>query len=439
MSGNTIHKKIELKPKTQLFLIILCWAVYTFAYLGRYSYTSNSVPIQKYYGVGKDDFAIATTFFFFAYGAGQILNGLLCRRYNMKFMIFGSLVISAVINMAVFAGLPFSFIKYLWLLNGLSQSVLWASLIRVLSCYLDSKHMKTSVVFMSTTVSVGTFIIYGASALFALFDGFKYSFLLAAVLMSVVSVLWIVYFPRITQNARLENLAVQKTSDDDNASATVQENARETGVQRNSKLLSPFFWIITLFSIYAILTNYAKDGLTTWIPQILNEQYELSDSLSIILTIVLPMFGIFGALLALLFNKFIKNYSDLTGVFFALSALSVFGIVLLFKTDYWYLALLLFGLVNMFMHGANNVITNMLPLAMGKKYNAGLMAGLLNGACYVGSTLSQYLIALIAISGGWSAVMNVLLYSCVSVSVFSLILFFIRQVMGNKRKNTFTK
>ena len=433
MSDSITKNKIELKPKTQLLLIILCWAVYTIAYLGRYSYTSNSIPIQKFYGVGKDEFALATTFFFFAYGAGQILNGIFCRRYNMRFMIFGSLAVSAVINIAVFFGLPFRFIKYVWLVNGLCQSVLWASMIRILSCYLDVKHMKTAVLFMSTTVSVGTLVIYGASALFNLFGGFKYSFLLAACFMLAISCVWLIFFPQMTQRARLENVTAHMPSTAENDAARENMPVSEKP-KRNNVLLTQFLLIVTIFCVYAVIINYTKDGLTTWIPQILNDQYSLPDSLSIILTIVLPVFGVFGALLAVWFNKFIKDYSDLTGVFFVLASLSVFGIILLFKTDFWYLALMLFGLVNMFMHGANNVITSMMPLALGKKYNAGLLAGLLNGACYVGSTLSQYLIAMIAIAGGWSEVMNVLLYSCIGISVFSLILFFVRHAIGNRNR-----
>ena len=120
-------------------------------------------------------------------------------------------------------------------------------------------------------------------------------------------------------------------------------------------------------------------------------------------------------------------------LFFGLSALTVLGIILLFKTDLWYLVLLLFGLVSLFMNGANNIITNMYPLHVGKKYNSGMIAGLLNGACYMGSTLSQYLIAVIAIAGDWSAVINVFFYLCVGITAFSVIMLFARLLFSKKQ------
>lgn len=430
MEQQTADRKVELSNKTQFILIFLCWAVYTVAYIGRYSYTANGVPIMKYFSVNKDEFALATTFFFFAYGAGQILNGILCRKYPMKYIISGALLLSAVINGLVFFGLPFTFIKYIWLVNGICQSVFWASLLRILSCYLDEKHMNKAVIIMSTPVTLGTLLVYGMSSLFALFDGFKLAFLVAFIAMSSVGVLWFFLFPKVTQKARLENMPTVAPSSGENAS----ETAKSESAKRSSFVRSGMLYMLILFCVYAIVSNYVKDGLTTWVPQILSEQYHLDDSLSIILTLVLPILGLCGAIFAVFINKFVKNHSDLLGVFFGLSAVTVLGIQLIFKTDMWYLALLLFGLVSLFMNGANNIITNMFPLHVGKQYNSGMLAGLLNGACYVGSTLSQYLIALIAIAGDWTAVINVFFWLCIGITAFSAVMLLIRILFRRKVK-----
>ena len=409
---------IKLSNKKQIALIIICWAIYTVAYLGRYSYTSNGVPIKRFYEVSSDEFSLATTFFFFAYGAGQILNGLFCRKYNMRFMLFGALAVSSAINLSVYLGLPFYLIKYLWLVNGLCQAVFWPSLLRILSCYLDEKHMRTAVVMMSTTVSMGTFLSFGSSALFALFDGFRYSFLLAAVCMAVIAVLWVTIYGKLTENARLENEKNYET-----------EKPQE---YKGGSISKGLLYIFAVFGMYAVATNFIKDGLTTWVPHILSEQYGLNDSLSIIFTLVLPIFGIFGAVSAVSMNRTIKDHSALTGVFFVLSFACTFGIVLILKTEYWYIILVFFGAVNMFMHGTNNVITSMLPLSVGKKYNAGLVGGVLNGACYVGSTLSQYVIAAIATARDWNTVMDMLLYLCVFAVVVAVIVRILRYIIKQK-------
>jgi sugar phosphate permease len=61
------------------------------------------------------------------------------------------------------------------------------------------------------------------------------------------------------------------------------------------------------------------------------------------------------------------------------------------------------------------------------KLNSGLIAGVLNGFCYLGSTLSTYGLALIADKSGWTAVFWTLFWCCVAVAVASVIYFVIRK------------
>ena len=74
------------------------------------------------------------------------------------------------------------------------------------------------------------------------------------------------------------------------------------------------------------------------------------------------------------------------------------------------------------MHGVNNVITSIAPLKMRDKIEPGRIAGILNGFCYMGSTISAYGLGAIADhSGGWNAVFNLLLSACVVGIVVGLI------------------
>ena len=83
MNTQTKSKKIT---KTTL-LIMLCWLVYTCSYIGKLSYNANIVQIGPAFGVTKDECGMVSSFFFFAYGIGQVVNGFLCKRYNIKYVI----------------------------------------------------------------------------------------------------------------------------------------------------------------------------------------------------------------------------------------------------------------------------------------------------------------------------------------------------------------
>ena len=79
----TLKNKFKCSQNT---IIWLCWCVYTLAYLGRYSYNANINLIMRDFGTNHAEAGLVTTFFFFSYGIGQVVNGIMCKRYNKKFI-----------------------------------------------------------------------------------------------------------------------------------------------------------------------------------------------------------------------------------------------------------------------------------------------------------------------------------------------------------------
>ena len=178
------------KLKASTMFIWPCWFIYATSYLGKVNYSANINQIMDFYQVDHSSAGLASTFFFFAYAIGQVVNGLFCKKYNVKWMIFISLIISASVNLFVGISNSFMPIKYLWLLNGFSMSILWPSLIRTLSENIGKQYMPKVSVVMGTTVATGTFLIYALSALFVKID-FKLSFYLPATIFLLVALVWI--------------------------------------------------------------------------------------------------------------------------------------------------------------------------------------------------------------------------------------------------------
>ena len=61
------------------------------------------------------------------------------------------------------------------------------------------------------------------------------------------------------------------------------------------------------------------------------------------------------------------------------------------------------------------------------KINSGLIAGILNGFCYLGSTISSYGLGTIADNFGWTIVFWVLFGVCTLVCVIAVIYLFLRK------------
>ena len=395
-------------------LLLVCWLVYACSYIGKLGYSANIVNIEKDFGVTHAMAGMASTFFFFAYGAGQIINGIFCKKYHIRHLVFCVLLISAVCNLSVGLVRNFTIIRFLWLINGASLSVLWPCLIRLLSETLKSEYSPKVGVAMGTTVAAGTFAVYGLSALFVAIGCYRVIFFLASVILPTIAVVWTLCYDKLTKaciSEKSEESAVSETG----------EETRGGGKKAGGTIV---FSVIAL-GVFAVITNLVKDGLTTWVPAILKEQYGVPDSIGIILTLVMPLLALFGTSVAVALNKKVRDFVDLCGMAFAAIAVLTFCLMIAGGGSRGVVVTLacLAG-VSLLTSATNNVITSMAPLYLKKQFNAGLLAGIMNGLCYVGSTLSAYGLGAFADGSGWNAVfllLAALSAACVIVAVVNLI------------------
>lgn len=383
----------DKKSRRCVFLLLfLSWLAYTAANVGRMDYSASMVAIIEQTGSAKDAAGLVASFFFFAYGIGQFVNGFLCHKYNSRLVIFASLLLAATANIA----LPFcknvDVMKWLWLVNGVVQSVLWSSLVKLQSEYLSDKDIGKSVLLMSTTTAAGTFIAYGTSALFVALSGWQPTFYFAGGLLVVSAFAWFFGIGFVQKN--LPKFQVKKA---------------EMLVTEGGKSSKATIWVALVFVfIFAIANGFIKDGVTTWVPNLLKETYLLETYFSIILTLILPLISISGAYVAKLIHKKLPNDILLCGLFYLLSG-AVLGLILWLYTQSLAVTIIAFAFVACFMAAINNVVASSVPFRLRTVGRSGMYAGLINTFCYVGSTLSSYLLGAMAEGSGWNSVVLLLL------------------------------
>ena len=390
----------SLNNKKSNFLIFLCWAAYTAAYVARLNYNASMVEVLDQLNVTKEAAGTVSSFFFFAYGAGQLVNGLLSKKYNTRYSVAIALAASCVINLGMTFCNGIDSMKILWLFNGVFQSILWSSLIKTLSDNLADNKLSKAVMVMSTTVASGTFAAYGLSALFsALKMSWTSIFYVASAVVGAVAILWFVGMSTI-----------QKSKNKTETASTKKQN--------KLSLTPVFVFTVIVILISAVTNGFIKDGVTTWVPSILKEEFGVPASLSIIVTLLLPVLSIFGASLVKALHKKQKNENTLNGIFY-FAAMILTGLIILtlnFKSAP--LTLILFGGIACLMAAVNNVITSVVPLYSRDKIDSGLSAGLLNTFCYVGSTLATSLLGKIADTKGWNDVfICILLFTVAAFTV----------------------
>lgn len=403
-----METETKKENRRQTLLILLCWFAYFTSYFGRYSYNANIIPIEEAFGVTHAQSGLVVTFYFFSYGAGQILHSFLCKKYPFRYVVAGAMAIAAAVNLAIGFGLGFGAMKYAFILNGVSQAALWPSIMTILARNLDEKNLKRSAFALSTPVSLGTLSIYGISAICALSGGYKTPFVISGSIIAVGSVIWLLSYGKLADDAYYKPDSAPAQTENGGKSASALKSVLPT---------------LLILAVFCVAVNALKDGLQTWVPSIMKESFGLGDSLSLFLTLALPVFGMLGSLSGVFVHSLIPDFVVQVGLNFAVCAALLIAVMALIGTPLYVLVLVCFSLVTFFSHASNNVMTSLVPLTMRDKINSGTLAGLLNGCCYVGSTLSSYGLGAIADAKGWSGVSTALLIvALVSVAVAAVYL-----------------
>ena len=406
--------------KQQNLIITLAFFVYSMAYFGRYSFSSSINSIISEYKIDKAETGLVMTFFFVAYGIGQVVNGFLCKYYPKRYIFPIALWSSALVNLALFLGIKtgyigsyFYLVKYIWMINGIFQSLIWTSLIFTVGENIEQKNLAKSGVVLGCTVPVGTFVAYSVSSLMEHFGFYEISFVLAAAIMTAVGFAWLILF-KPYHRTDIEDCEVkdEKTSD-------------------KTKRKIPVAVMITLagLSVFAVSNNFIKDGLQTWIPTILKETYGFSNAASLILATSVYILGILGTFTAKRLNQRIKDFVVLSVMFFVAIAVCLMGIKL-FLSASAATVVTFFCIVMISGYAVNNIVTSLAPLFLREHLNPGIAAGLLDGFCYVGSALTTYVLGLVADRYDWGRVILLLLI----VAVFSAAIALLLKALQRKKK-----
>ena len=376
-------------------IIFICWLAYAMAYVGRLNFSASIVAIISDLGVTKAQAGLVSSCFFFAYGAGQLVNGVLSKHYNSKLMIALSLGISSMLNLAMAFCSDIAIMKYIWLENGMVQSVLWSTLIKTISELVSEEMMPRAILVMSTTSVAGTFFAYGFSALFVKLGNWRGMFAFATVVLLVTAGIWLALFGPSHKPTQVETA--------------------ESG--RRGKLGAVMAMTIAITCLCGIVNGFVKDGVNTWVTSVLYEEFGVSQSFSIMLTLLLPLVATFGAMLVKKIHSVIISHSMMNMLFFIASALLCGGILLSLKLHSIVMIMVCFIGVSCTMAMINNVITSVFPLDIRRLMNAGFAAGLLNTFCYVGSTTASYSLGALSQSRGWSPVFLLMLGVCAVAAV----------------------
>lgn len=249
-----------------------------------------------------------------------------------------------------------------------------------MSSFLTESEYAHGCVRVSWGSSVGTIFIYLISPVMIMLAGWKSVFVLCATGGISGLVLWLKMCPEMTMST-------------ENVKFTTDKKTKE-------KLISP---LVILIMIAIVFQGILRDGVTTWMPSYIAETYKLSNEISILTGVLLPLFGM-GCyqITSYLYAKKLKNPLTCSGAIFGAGAVSALLLSILSNANAVF-SVLLSSILSACMHGVNLLLICIVPPLLAKKGHESVMSGLLNSCTYAGSAISAYLIPLWAENAGWTS------------------------------------
>lgn len=390
-------EKLIAKKQVNLFALLLAFT-YMASYITRINFGAIISEMETATNISRSLLSLSLTGSFITYGTGQIISGIIGDRISPKKLISLGLIVTVIMNFLIPVCKSPYLMLVIWCINGFAQSFMWPPMVRIMSAFLTDTDYKNTTAKVSYGSSVGTMVIYLISPVLITLFNWKAVFLFSAFFGVLTIFIW---------NKFCMDIENEKTDEIPNKENEIKKE--------KSSVFSPLLIIIMLA---IVLQGCLRDGVTTWMPTYIADTYKLSNSISILTNIIMPIFSILCFKLATkLHIEFIKNPISCAAVFFGSG--TAFAVLLFVFTGSNALFSVLFSaLLTGCMHGVNLMLICMVPVYFSKSGKVSTVSGIVNSCTYIGSAISTYGIALISEKAGW----NTTLLVWIAIALFGTII-----------------
>ena len=367
-------------------LYLLSWLAYASAYIGRCNYSAVMGAITAENSLSLSAAGAVSTGYFICYAVGQIVFGLLSQSVSPYAMILIGLCGSGLCNLGA-GTFSTSFMGLLWGANGLFQAMIWPPIVRLFAESMPLERQKRTCVSINSTTPAGTLAAYALSAVLLQFADWHHVFFsCGGLLLGMAAVFWLGTAPLRRATAYSPQPKFQKQKGTGNGPAALL--AAGLGA-----MLLP-----------VLLHGGLKDGVTNWVPSMIQSNFGISPAFSAAVAMALPLVNLSGAYLSGWLNEHCThNELKTAGALFALASVCLLALPLAMRTSLL-LAVLLLAVTTASMLGVNTMFINVIPVKAGRHGGASMLSGTLNAVTYLGAAAATWGIGAAAEGCGWNAV-----------------------------------
>lgn len=262
-------------------IYILFYLSYSSIYIARVNLTMANPSLVASGTLDTVQIGTLGTAFAAVFALGRLFNGILSDKASPWIMISGGLALCAVGNIFVGFLPPYICILLLWSVNAYAQSMLWGSMISVMSRLYDESTAKKRTAFLSSSVAVGNIISILFCTWLIVNYGVKYAFIVPGAITLILGT----------------------------AVLLVTRDIKPSGGDK--KHLSPLELIkkreMQIISIPAFIHGVMKENISLWMTVYVIDTYGIDLESSAYYLLLIPAFGFAGRTVHQFFYKVFKE------------------------------------------------------------------------------------------------------------------------------------
>lgn len=357
-------------------IFTVCYLAYLFIYVARLNLSMAAPGLKNLQILSVEQIGLLGSAFSVIYACGRLFSGILSDRVAPWKMISAGLLLCGISNLCFGLFPPFGALLLLWGVNALAQSMLWGSILRILSAIYPENVAKKRASYMATTVASGNLVgILLNSALINRF-GLSWAFLIPGGITLSLSLL-------VVCNTRRILPQVQKVRQQKFAGLLKKPALR--------RMLLP-----------ALIHGVLKDNISLWMTVYVMDCFGINLEQSSYYILLIPILGFLARLLA---PELYRLAGERERVMLAWGfAACISGALLLvwYASSAW-LAIVYLSLVYMAVSAMNACFLSFFPLRFAREGTVASVSGIMDFATYLGTGISSVVFGVMIEGYGYSA------------------------------------
>lgn len=362
--------------KKNAHIFPVCYAAYLFIYVARLN-LSMAVPGLKETAVlTMEQIGLLGSVFSVVYACGRLLSGILSDRYAPWKMISAGLLLCGLSNICFGLFPPFAAIVLLWGTNAFSQSMLWGSILRILSAIYPESIAKKRASYMATTVATGNLVgILLNTELINRF-GLQWAFLIPGGITLVISVLVVIHTRHVLPAVRVTQ------------SAGFLPLLKKNSVR---KMLMP-----------ALIHGVLKDNISLWMTVYIMDSFGVNLEQSSYYVLLIPLVGFLARILAPELYR-LAGEKERPVLLWGFLGSALGAVLLTVCAATAWLAIVYLSLVYMAVSVMNGCFLSFFPLRFTEDGCVASVSGIMDFATYLGTGISSILFGVLIDAYGYDA------------------------------------